>query len=500
MQQTSVARVFLVPWAVLLVSSVLAAEAVMMRGSTPNIGKHINQVKAPFKQQCSSRRKALVQLAASGAKTNLTGLFTGEVKSPDTGMDTEKVQTQLDAGVSYKDGYFNVDCIKDYMYYKGDKFGDHKYDYELEKTAQVSIVFPLSYVPKEDRKLMTVDYCYGFCRQLKQMVFFGIVNGRDCYCTPYIKPMAGDDSTCTATCDGDKGAICGSKTKSMVYQMHSCDDTLIQLDKSLEALGVLVTKVGDLAASMGSIGVKVDAKADEMKAKFGAIGDPAASNLFQESEKVGSEMNAWSGKLSALKTTMEGTETATEAILVKDFSIIANAKEADSLMATMAQEATLASKSLEEATEYTLSVTPTNDLFGKTLSDDAADQYYPIMYFVDKKLNATPATCSGQLMKTHIGVSKGGCAAMCDAAGSKGCMGFLFVPGKDAWHRSMPSSVCFTFSGLTSIQYYTKTDCATASEVMCYGKLSKLLDAPPLDKEKGQKAVKAERCMPVPES
>merc|ERR1719478_1096474 len=30
-----------------------------------------------------------------------------------------------------KDGFLEVDCVKDYMYYRGDKFGDNKHDYKL---------------------------------------------------------------------------------------------------------------------------------------------------------------------------------------------------------------------------------------------------------------------------------------------------------------------------------------------------------------------------------
>merc|ERR1719199_1460746 len=39
-----------------------------------------------------------------------------------------------------KDGFLLVDCVKDYMYYRGDKFGDNKHDYKLGGVSDVSIV------------------------------------------------------------------------------------------------------------------------------------------------------------------------------------------------------------------------------------------------------------------------------------------------------------------------------------------------------------------------
>jgi len=82
-----------------------------------------------------------------------------------------------------------VDCVKDYMYYRGDKFGDNKHDYKLANTSAVSIVHYEAFVAKEDRVEMTQKVCFEFCRTVPNMGFFGIVNGRGCYCTPYFQAM-----------------------------------------------------------------------------------------------------------------------------------------------------------------------------------------------------------------------------------------------------------------------------------------------------------------------
>lgn len=54
-----------------------------------------------------------------------------------------------------KDGFMLTNCIKDNMYYHGDKFGDNKFDYKLGPVSNVSIVHYDLVVAKEDQKQMT---------------------------------------------------------------------------------------------------------------------------------------------------------------------------------------------------------------------------------------------------------------------------------------------------------------------------------------------------------
>merc|ERR1719463_278736 len=128
-----------------------------------------------------------------------------------------------------KDGFLLVDCVKDYMYYRGDKFGDNKHDYKLGPVANVSIVHYDAFVLKEDRKEMTQKVCFEFCRTVPHMGFFGIVNGRNCYCAPYFEAMASDSSMCDAVCEGEKTLMCGGNSKSSIFTMHMCDSTVDDL-------------------------------------------------------------------------------------------------------------------------------------------------------------------------------------------------------------------------------------------------------------------------------
>merc|ERR1719215_850575 len=104
----------------------------------------------------------------------------------------------------HMDGYSEVSCVLDSLLLHGDKHGDGKYNYKLGDVSNVSIVHYTDMIPKEDQKQMTHGVCYSFCRTVPMMNFFGIHNGRDCYCAPYYKQMAGDSSACDTVCDGDQ--------------------------------------------------------------------------------------------------------------------------------------------------------------------------------------------------------------------------------------------------------------------------------------------------------
>ena len=47
---------------------------------------------------------------------------------------------------------------------------------------------PLSASPDRPKVSMTPKACFNFCRTVPGMLFFGLIYGRDCYCTPYFTP------------------------------------------------------------------------------------------------------------------------------------------------------------------------------------------------------------------------------------------------------------------------------------------------------------------------
>jgi hypothetical protein len=82
--------------------------------------------------------------------------------------------------------------------------------------------------------------------------------------------------------------------------------------------------------------------------------------------------------------------------------------------------------------------------------DNRRDQYYPVMYFVDKTYKEMPMTCSGTMIEQPIYYKNyEGCAAACDFRNQE-CVGFSYYPT-----RNNGPNLCFLFSDFKSGQYYT---------------------------------------------
>merc|ERR1719258_479916 len=84
---------------------------------------------------------------------------------------------------------------------------------------------------------MTQTVCFAFCRTISGMKYFGLTHGRDCYCAPYFKQIAGDSSECDAVCEGDNTMMCGGMSKSSIFEMHACNDAAGNLKAASTAAG-----------------------------------------------------------------------------------------------------------------------------------------------------------------------------------------------------------------------------------------------------------------------
>merc|ERR1719235_445154 len=111
--------------------------------------------------------------------------------------------------------------MADKMYKTGDKHGDGKFSYK-QQYANVSVAVYKELVLEDSQKAMTPYVCYEFCRSIDGMGFFGITEGRTCYCTPYYVPDETGTGSCDLPCPGDSLQMCGGKSKSSLYEMHYC--------------------------------------------------------------------------------------------------------------------------------------------------------------------------------------------------------------------------------------------------------------------------------------
>jgi len=346
--------------------------------------------------------------------------------------------------------------VKDYMYYRGDKFGDNKHDYKLGPVSNVSIVHYEAHVAKEDQVEMTQKVCFEFCRTVPNMGFFGIVNGRGCYCTPYFTSMESDSSQCDAVCEGEKTLMCGGKSKSSVFAMHMCASTQEDLGTRSGTAGSLkasmdskVTAAKGLSSDMQDMGAK-------LQKTFGAVGDSGASGLMQAAKvsagtlvHKAEDAGAVADKLGALVKSANG---------LKGFTDPATVTKAERIMEDIDETVAEGEAVTDELDGLTDLASPSGTATG------AAKQYSPVMYFVDKEFDSVPATCSGDSVGEPItGLSEDGCASACDA-NIHSCVGFQHFKDDD-------KQLCFLFSKFSTGFYYTGKDCKTRAK--CFAKLSK---------------------------
>jgi len=358
-----------------------------------------------------------------------------------------------------KDGFMALDCVLDRMVLQGDKFGPNKHDYTLGDSHGVSVVHYDAHVEKDPTspKPMTQKLCFEFCRTVPDMLFFGLRNGRDCYCTPFYEQSPGDSSACDSTCEGEPTLICGGKKKSSIFSMHFCDTTGDDLgkaaDKALDMVEDLTTKV-DKATTIYK---KMNEAAEKNQKTFGKAGDPAAGDLMQAAKVYAGDMEKAVVASDKLKKALKGL--ADDAAKITDFTVPAEITKAERVMEDIEKtlaEAVVALKSLEEELA-TAQPGP--------VSEGATKQYLSLMYFVDKKFADVQQTCSGEIVDTPIGgLSKDGCASACDAQ-VHDCKGFAYFDTGAEEDR-----VCFLFSSFKSAVYYTGCD----AKMMLLQKASKV--------------------------
>lgn len=356
---------------------------------------------------------------------------------PGAGIDKfEPFETVL------KDGFMEVDCIKDYMYESGDKFGDNRHNYKLEDVSGVSIVLYADVVAKEDQQKMTQKVCFEFCRTVPMMGFFGLVNGK-CYCSPYWKKMESGSSSCDAVCPGDPTTMCGGKAKSSVFAMHMCDSTEGDLKDAYGEASDLAGKLDKAADKAKSSAKDMQESAAALQKSFGNVGDKGATGLMQEAKVTAGELEKTAKAGEASEKELKALES--DGKKINDFKDPAEVTQAERIMEKI-------EVSVSKGTTAEEDLTKLNDLtaIGKPVKD-ASKQYLPVMHFVDAEIEKEdfPVSCTGDMVgKPIVGGDKDACATACDTHVGK-CVGYAyFAPdGK--------KSLCFLLSNFKSAFYYT---------------------------------------------
>jgi hypothetical protein len=380
------------------------------------------------------------------------------------------------------------------MHLHGDKFGDGKFSYELGDVSNVSIVFYDAHVKAEDRHSMTHQVCYAFCRTIPDMNYFGLTHGRDCYCAPYFKQMAGDSSNCDAVCEGDPTTMCGGMSKSSIFEMHSCNDAAEKLKTAADAAAAEGERLTYAAVGVADVSAHMQSLADALQPVFGTVGDTAATASLQAAKVFAGTLEHAAEKGQALVAELKDLEAKA-----------AGKQESDaaSESVTYALEESTAAANHRRANLWKLW-----DASNPAKTLNVSQQYRPIMYFVDKNAADAPATCGGTPVGDPIVGSREECATACDAAVGT-CVGFMYLA---------PGSLCFLFSKFTTATYYTACKGAAtgkaflqsiqpyhgAADVSCVAKFSDFegIDLTPDPSDQCQhclkKLNKAARCFEIP--
>lgn len=381
------------------------------------------------------------------------------VELPGAGMDPKNItpfQTVL------KDGFLKVSCVKDYLLSFGDKFGDGKFSYNLGEVSNVSIVHYESIVAKEDRKPMTYEVCFEFCRTVPDMHNFGIHNGRDCYCAPFFQAMESDSTDCDAVCEGNPSQMCGGKVKTTIFSMHMCADSGSELTAANDKATKLLQNLEGLISTMHSVSSDMQSAAEHMQKAFGQLGDPIASDLMQGAKVRAGEVEKLVASKSKIASALNTATTEASGLVNASLTDAGVANKAESLTSTMGR---LTADGEDAVKELDAGLAET-DAPGSNASSGASKQYYPLMYFVNKTFKDSPTTCSGPAVgKPLVAASMDACAAVCDSH-VETCVGFAFF--------APPPSLCFLFSKFKDAKYYTGCNSSNSSAVAsCMAKLSK---------------------------
>jgi len=373
------------------------------------------------------------------------------VTQPGAGMNPAAIKP---FDKSHSDGFAFTSCVKDSMHLYGDKFGDGKFDYKLGDVSNVSIVNYAAHIAKEDRKAMTQPVCFAFCRTIPHMKFFGLTHGRDCYCAPYFKQIAGDSSECDAVCEGNPTTMCGGMSKSSIFEMHACNDAAANLQEASTVAAAVRVELKDVADAVATASSDMQSAADTLQPAFGKVGDVAAGASLQSAKEFAGTLEHAAEKGQALVTEIEGLEAKGATDDQSSEAVTAALQGAASRATT--QNETLAALNAKAAP--------------KSEDNGASKLYYPIMYFVDKNFTDAPSTCGGSAAADPIVGTHDACAQACEAAVGK-CVGFgYFASG----------SLCFLFSEFKSVTYYT--GCLEASPPKKGNKFLQSVASQPKDK------------------
>jgi hypothetical protein len=393
----------------------------------------------------------------------------GDQKLADNGLSEHgQVSGQEPFVKVLKDGYFEVGCYHDSMLEFGDKFGDDKDKYGSKAShANVAVAKYKDLVLKDEQKSVKPSICFEFCRTLPGMVFFGIHNGDECYCTPYFSPQAGDDSKCDVPCAGDSTMMCGNADgKSTVWEMHLCDSTAEDLGAENQRAEQALTYFYEAASMADEIGKLMTDSGAALQEVGGLSGSPSAGDLGMAAKVAGGDLTKAFINGRKSYELMHAAFKKGKDLESADFSVASKATEAEAAMKGMQDNTGKVLGFAAEIHDLLRASYPAVDfkVFGDEAEkgDAVAEQlqkeresgdFRDAAYAFDKTLaEAQASSCSGKAIGAPmLGLGLNGCGVACEATVyPSNCQAFANykVDGSD--------DLCFLFSEVQDVERFEK--------------------------------------------
>lgn len=367
----------------------------------------------------------------------------------------------------FKDGFYQVRCTHDLMYWQQDMYSDGKFRYK-EDHANLSIVMYQEMIVDSEWKAMTPIVCFEFCRTIPDMVFFGLIEGRECYCTPYYKPPTkpqGTDDNCDIPCEGDPTVMCGGKKKSLVFEMHFCADTVGALKESAMVADEMMSYMYDTAFIGAELTANLLDSGKLLKEYAQLSGLPSVADMGRAAEAAGMQViktNVMAGCLDDYRE-MIATYKDAKSMRNLDFTISTNLQKADDARAKMKELSLTLEMCTTKLEDFLVQVYPLFHQFTELKGPDdlkkaheeyaaAFEQYYPLLYVIDKGTAPKMSTCEGDVIGQPAVLTMPECAAACNGlVYPQKCMGYQFFQlGKS----DELGPICFLFSTIQSVTSY----------------------------------------------
>jgi len=311
--------------------------------------------------------------------------------------------------------------------------------------------------------------CFEFCRTLPDMVFFGISNGQQCYCTPYYQPKPGDNSQCNQKCPGDNTVMCGNmKGKSSIFEMHLCNDVAQDLTTTMESAKDAMDYYMEAALLAQEIGDKMTAAGKALQKVGGLSGAPGAGDNGQKA-MVGSKTltQAFTGERKSYEKCLAAYKLGEDNEGL-DMTVSANAiaaehatKDMKATVGAVVSGAAATHKELVLAYPIIDQVTFHDEPDGgdaaamklKSYVDGDEQKLADFRngaYAFDPRYDPPHSSCTGVLIDLPMmGLGKSGCALACEATVHPDmCVGFTHytLTGAD--------DICFMFMDIEDVETF----------------------------------------------